>query len=386
MHKLKETAVDQRDIDQSVAYQALVGNIYECLLTKNPVQSFLTVLAEYFMAEMVALVLLSTNDRNNGKILVVSRRSLGNIRYYYNQEIPLSTVTSPCLGGVTVGTPPKAARSGAQCQIYNLFLKSVGYYDVNAVDIIVPGDLHAVIKISRGLTRNNFCVAERALIASLTAHIAQFFTVYNRLENICLERNLYSDVINKLSYSSFVLNGHGKVIQCNDNAEILINTDAPVSLVADRLLIGDSVMQIRFQRLLMNLLSIRGRDGGPRVDALCVPRGDDYSGLGVVARLVQESACISEHEAPAVIVFLRDSDYYAEPSVDIISSLLGISPTEARVALLLADGLSLTEVGRHLAMAHATVRTHLRSIFTKVGVNRQALLVRLILKSVAQLA
>ena len=53
---------------------------------------------------------------------------------------------------------------------------------------------------------------------------------------------------------------------------------------------------------------------------------------------------------------------------------------------MLADGLSLDEASEALGMSRNTARTHLRSIFSKTGVSRQTLLVRLILKSVAQLA
>ena len=71
---------------------------------------------------------------------------------------------------------------------------------------------------------------------------------------------------------------------------------------------------------------------------------------------------------------------------NIIIQLFGFTPTEAQLSLLLADGLSLDEASEALGMSRNTARTHLRSIFSKTGVSRQTLLVRLILKSVAQLA
>ena len=67
----------------------------------------------------------------------------------------------------------------------------------------------------------------------------------------------------------------------------------------------------------------------------------------------------------------------------------GVHPkvsSRLRNVVLLADGLSLDEASEALGMSRNTARTHLRSIFSKTGVSRQTLLVRLILKSVAQLA
>ncbi len=54
--------------------------------------------------------------------------------------------------------------------------------------------------------------------------------------------------------------------------------------------------------------------------------------------------------------------------------------------MLLAKGLNLDEASEQLNVSRNTTRTHLRSLFAKTGVNRQSLLVRLILNSVAPLA
>lgn len=56
----------------------------------------------------------------------------------------------------------------------------------------------------------------------------------------------------------------------------------------------------------------------------------------------------------------------------------GLTPTEARLAGLLAQGRSLQEVGEQLRISLGTARTHLKSIFLKTGASRQSELVRLL--------
>ncbi len=53
--------------------------------------------------------------------------------------------------------------------------------------------------------------------------------------------------------------------------------------------------------------------------------------------------------------------------------------------MLLANGLTLDEASEELDISRNTARAHLRSIFSKTGVTRQTVLVRLILRSVATL-
>jgi DNA-binding CsgD family transcriptional regulator len=50
----------------------------------------------------------------------------------------------------------------------------------------------------------------------------------------------------------------------------------------------------------------------------------------------------------------------------------GLSPQEIRIALHLIDGGSVASCAVALEVAESTVRSHLKSIFGKTGVNRQA--------------
>lgn len=57
-----------------------------------------------------------------------------------------------------------------------------------------------------------------------------------------------------------------------------------------------------------------------------------------------------------------------------------LTAQEARVALLIAEGHVAKEVAVILGVTVFTVRAHLRNIFAKIGVGRQAALVRVVLE------
>ena len=65
--------------------------------------------------------------------------------------------------------------------------------------------------------------------------------------------------------------------------------------------------------------------------------------------------------------------------------LFGLTRMEAQLALLLTEGLTLDEAAEQMNVRRNTARTHLRSIFSKTGVTRQTMLVRLLLNSVISL-
>ena len=62
-----------------------------------------------------------------------------------------------------------------------------------------------------------------------------------------------------------------------------------------------------------------------------------------------------------------------------VAAMHGITRAEARLASMLADGISLEEVAEALLVSIQTVRSQLKSVFAKTGVTRQAELVALLL-------
>ena len=88
---------------------------------------------------------------------------------------------------------------------------------------------------------------------------------------------------------------------------------------------------------------------------------------------------------PAVCTWLGAAvvvvDPTRRPRLDpaLVAAGLGLTPTESRVAVLLTEGKSLREVAAATGCQETTIRWHLRQIFAKRGIARQAALVRLVL-------
>src|SRR5262249_34289346 len=82
---------------------------------------------------------------------------------------------------------------------------------------------------------------------------------------------------------------------------------------------------------------------------------------------------------PSALVFISDLTSPIRSRYSVLQQLYGLSPTEARLAGALAQGLELREVAEFMSMAYETARFHLKRLMTKTGTRRQMDLIRLIL-------
>lgn len=77
-------------------------------------------------------------------------------------------------------------------------------------------------------------------------------------------------------------------------------------------------------------------------------------------------------------VILVDPDKRSYPSELSLRAAFQLSPAEARLAARLAAGDLLETVAEQLGIAKETARNQLKSIFSKVGIHRQAELVAIL--------
>ena len=78
------------------------------------------------------------------------------------------------------------------------------------------------------------------------------------------------------------------------------------------------------------------------------------------------------------VVMAIDLSQCRPPSEPIIKELFDLSPNEARICVLLGQGLTVVEVAEELLVKASTVRVHLKSIFEKVGVHGRQDLIRVL--------
>ena len=75
---------------------------------------------------------------------------------------------------------------------------------------------------------------------------------------------------------------------------------------------------------------------------------------------------------------MSDPDHLGEINETWLKELYRLTPTEARLATLIAQGISLAEAAEILGIGIGTARNHLKHVFAKTDTSRQAELAHLV--------
>jgi DNA-binding CsgD family transcriptional regulator len=179
---------------------------------------------------------------------------------------------------------------------------------------------------------------------------------------------------------------HGVILEAPDGAILFANSAAEAMLAeADGLLChrGRFATAQRPAAEALRALAGPASEADPDRattgrDACAVQRLSGRSAYAVVIRPLPhgEDGPPGKQARHGAVLFLADADRVARPAPARLASLYALTGAEAEIASRLADGDRIGEVAAAIGVSENTVKTHQKAIFEKIGVNRQAQLVR----------
>ena len=179
-----------------------------------------------------------------------------------------------------------------------------------------------------------------------------------------------------------------------ERAVVITGPDGEVRFAnrsADRLLRrGDAIDARggRLRALIGRAAETAAGAGTAAVDAVAVPSAGEHPPLAVVAEPITPAHGdrIGQAAKAGAIVFIGDSTATRCPSADRLETVYGFTPAETRLASPIVEGGGLARAAGVRAVSPNTATYHLKAVFEKVGVARQAQLVRRVMADVGGLA
>lgn len=391
-------------------YDKLVCSIYDGVLEETPWQSFLPLLQQLMDVKVVSLVLRPPADNNEGLILNYLRpdsdTSLDQDSADVNTDITLQLAPPndwPSLAykeqffaldpfvnlkeGQVVTLDELIPKSKFISSDYYLnYLKTAGVFHILGGDTRSTDGTLARIRLSRGPDENPFDESHRSILQAVLPHIQRAILMHSKLNRIESERDLFAGAMDKLSVGTVLLDEDANVLSVNIVAKQLFEQKDGIGIADSKLTFHSRDDSAVLQSIIKEALDAQQDDQPGMVKACRLPRPSGRPDLGVVVRPVPMSAWYEGQSSPTIALFISDPEQEFSTSQQALAELFNLSKAESALALLLTRGLTLAEASDQLFISQHTARAQLKSIFAKTGVTRQAELIRLIVKSVADLA
>lgn len=227
----------------------------------------------------------------------------------------------------------------------------------------------AAFNIFRSPAQGPFTSHDRSAFERLTPHLRRAMQLQLRVEGYRhLVEGTFS-VLDHLAVGVLILTSSASVTFANRKARQMHAAGGPILLREGTVITRSAGRSARLRHLISGALC-GGAGGALQLDE----GGGRESAVAVVAPLRGRSIHAARAEGmPTVgaVVFVSAGSA-SDVAPTILRQLYGLTPAEIRVALHVARGESIATIGGALGLSVNTVKTHIRRIFDKAGVRRQA--------------
>jgi DNA-binding CsgD family transcriptional regulator len=236
--------------------------------------------------------------------------------------------------------------------------------------------MQVVSGVMRSRRNGPFGAQDVRVAAALMPHLQRAIRLDRKLRGLEAERGALGAALERASCAVVLLDAGRQVVPMSRVAEDMIAAGDGLTLGADGLHAARASAEGRFQELLSS--AIEPAFAGPADGLMALPRNSGRRPIAAFAAPMPLRDDSWWTDGAAAILFLSDPEISPESAARTLARLYGLTPMEARVAGLLAEGRGLRETAEALGVSRHTAQAHLKAIFAKTGLHNQVQLARLV--------
>jgi len=237
--------------------------------------------------------------------------------------------------------------------------------------------------VFRGKQSTFFREHETGLFSELIPHIKQAVALSEHLARLDLSKSVAFEALDQISMGIIIIEQSGRIVHANGTAMLAIDQDDGICVCNGVLKLQSKEEDARLRTAVWNATAPPA-DATPPAQAIAVsrPSGSEPFPL-LVCRLWGNHLRygLGRLDRPLAAIFITIPGRPHEAPAELLRRLFGLTLAEARVCERLVAGMTVEAAAQNLGMAVDTARVHLKSVFGKTGVGRQAELVAKIMST-----
>ncbi|WP_324780638.1 helix-turn-helix transcriptional regulator [Thiobacillus sedimenti] len=310
-------------------------------------------------------------------------------RHYHQKDVWMEArVAQGCRAGdVLTGDMLVPRPAFAQSEFYRAFLKRFDYaqlllgvvHHADHAGAVVP-TVH--ISIFRGEEDKAFGAGDRKKLQDLLPHLQNATAVNFHLAERDQRLDIAQASIDLFTDALFFADRSGRVVYLNQAAQRLLAQDDGLRMLDERLTAANTAEN----RALQRLFGVKHSDEPTDPDVpsqsaalLSISRRSGRQGYLATRVQVTEDVATPDARRPHLVVLIHDPEVNTQGRVAALCARYALTAAESGVVKALLKTGSVRAAASHLRLSDNTIKTHLKSIFSKTGAHRQAELIRMVL-------
>jgi DNA-binding CsgD family transcriptional regulator len=352
-------------------FTAVSSLFYEGVMCPETWTTALGQLAAVTASSAVTLLLW---DRNTDQALVgehinLPAELLAEYAAYYHQfDMGREVVDRLQLGEWYVDERDIGATRMSHSPFYQEFLRRYELDSTMSMPVFRTGQgINGFLTLSSPAGRRDQLQVARDL-QPLLPHLQQAVRLRHRFMQLSQQAELQANILDTMQSPLLVANASGHFRAANKLGEQwLARHGSP--------LINGGHTSPAMKAMLMDAC---GAHGHYKAGGTPFTKADGTACLLTAVPLAERSGAAWGNQEPLALLVIHDASTYQPPAADLLKQMFGLTPAEIRLSHQLLQGSTLKEAAEQLHISTETGRSHLKSIFVKLGVRRQSDMLRIL--------
>lgn len=256
---------------------------------------------------------------------------------------------------------------------YNEIMPRFHFQDGLNIRLDGPRDSRIVWGIADPTGSGGWSSDQLAMIERLLPHIRQFVRFRQALLGAQLLGSSLTNLMDNAQVGVIHLDRHGKILAASDHARAIFHQNHGLSDKGGYLRAWLPADNARLERLLADALPNSGK--APVSGSMTVPRPPGFSALAIHVNPISARQIDFAAQDAGALVFIVDPQNRFRIDPGLLAATLSLTPAQSQVAVLLAEGKTVSQIAQATGRRENTVNTHLKQIHRKLGVSRRSELI-----------
>jgi len=266
-------------------------------------------------------------------------------------------------------------------ELYLSWMKPNGIYHVGGAQVVDTETHKAGIVILRSKSAGEWSDGDLRVVDEILPHMSRALKIHSEFTHLRLRQDALLKGLDRLVIGLILYDRNGKPVYINPTAMAIIDSHPALELHEGNLLLINPEDERNLRKTIVDTAAIDPDDSWKQSVAIGITHPDVEAPLPILVTPMHEHLITSDldHEGAKVAVFLTDPNLQQPISVDSLVSVYSLTPSEAQVAISLANGHSIDQIANQSHHSSHTIRSQLKAVFRKTGVSRQSELIKLLL-------